>query len=196
MLKQIEKDLILISIYSVKRKYKLLKDYLAGRKFNKKESLKIYETVLQTYLLAGFPSALVSLKLISNYIKVPLINNKINNNNFYAIGIKNLSKIYENKSDKLLNNIKTFSPEMSQWLVTEGYGKVFSRGILSLRERELGFCSILIALKFEDQLISHFHGALRNKVTVKEINEMIELLIIKNFKKDAEFGKKVISMLF
>lgn len=194
MLKKIEKDIILISYYSVKRKYKLLKNYLTLRKFNSKEQVKIYETVLQSNLLAGFPSALISLKILKDYLN-PLFDNNNSKINYYEEGRKNLNKVYGEKSDKLLNNIKSFSPEMSIWLVEEGYGKVFTRKSLSIREREIGFCTILIALKFEDQLISHFLGALRNNVSINELNELIELLIKNNFNKDAEFGNKILLKL-
>lgn len=197
MLKKIEKDIILISYYSVKRKYKLLKNYLYAGKFRKKEKEKIYEAVLQSYLLAGFPSALVTLKILNEFFQVPLIkNNNSNKINYYEIGRKNLVKVYGNKTDRLLSNIKSFSPEMSFWLVEEGYGKVFSRKSLSIRERELGFCTILIALKFEDQLISHLLGAMRNNVSLSELKELIELLSKNNFKKDAEFGERVLNFIF
>lgn len=192
MLNQIEKDIILISIYSVKRDYSSLKKYLAELKIKKNESVKIYEAILQSYLLAGFPSALVSLKILSEFFEPPNFEKNISDKtDYYNSGIKNLQKVYGDKTDKLLKNIKTFSHEMSFWLVEEGYGKVFSRKTLSIRERELGFCSILIVLKYKDQLISHFLGALRNKVTEPEINEMIELLKENNLKTEAKFGKKI-----
>ena len=62
-------------------------------------------------------------------------------------GIKNCKKIYGDKFDKLISNIKNFSPEMAEWLIVEGYGKVLGRKGLTLKEREVCIVSILSALK-------------------------------------------------
>ncbi|HMN25600.1 MAG TPA: hypothetical protein PKE38_13935, partial [Ignavibacteriaceae bacterium] len=119
--------LALLTASSVLRKEKrfdlILKDMLA-QKYSIK---KIYEALLQTYLFAGFPSALISLKKLSDI--------KSNNKNYEGYdfikyksrGEKNCRKIYGNKFDKLISNVKSFSPELSEWLIVEGYGKVLGR---------------------------------------------------------------------
>ena len=180
--------LALLTASSVLRKEKrfdlILKDMLA-QKYSIK---KIYEALLQTYLFAGFPSALISLKKLSDI--------KSNNKNYEGYdfikyksrGEKNCRKIYGNKFDKLISNVKSFSPELSEWLIVEGYGKVLGRNGLSLKEREICIVSILAALKFRDQLYSHINGAIRLKTNVEVIKKVINNLEIISAKSSAKFG--------
>ncbi len=183
--------LALLSAASVLRKEKqfdlILKEMLA-----QKYSLnKIYEALLQTYLFAGFPSALISLKKLSNI--------KSNNKNYdgydfikyKTCGEKNCREIYGNKFDKLISNVKSFSPELSEWLIVEGYGKVLGRKGLSLKEREICIVSILAALKFKDQLYSHINGAVRVKTKIEVIKKIISNLEIISSKSSAKFGLEV-----
>ncbi len=185
--------LALLSASSVLRKEKrfdlILKDMLA-----QKYSLnKIYEALLQTYLFAGFPSSLISLKKLSNI--------KSNNKNYDGYdfikyktrGEKNCRKIYGNKFHKLISNIKSFSPELSEWLIVEGYGKVLGRKGLSLKEREICIVSILAALKFKDQLYSHINGAIRVKTKIEVIKKVITNLEIISAKSSSKFGLEVLS---
>ena len=78
-------------------------------------------------------------------------------------------------------------------MIAEGYGKVLSRKILSLKERELLNISILTALKFENQLYSHINGAYRLKVKINLINEIISSLEILGSDKYSIFGMKVLN---
>jgi len=184
--------LALLTASSVLRKEKrfdlILKDMLA-QKYSIK---KIYEALLQTYLFAGFPSALISLKKLSDI--------KSNNKNYEGYdfikyksrGEKNCRKIYGNKFDKLISNVKSFSPELSEWLIVEGYGKVLGRNGLSLKEREICIVSILAALKFRDQLYSHINGAIRLKTNVEVIKKVINNLEIISAKSSAKFGLGVL----
>lgn len=184
--------LALLTTSSVLRKEKrfdlILKDMLA-QKYSIK---KIYEALLQTYLFAGFPSALISLKKLSDI--------KSNNKNYEGYdfikyksrGEKNCRKIYGNKFDKLISNVKSFSPELSEWLIVEGYGKVLGRKGLSLKEREICIVSILAALKFRDQLYSHINGAIRLKTNVEVIKKVINNLEIISAKSSAKFGLGVL----
>jgi 4-carboxymuconolactone decarboxylase len=131
----------------------------SGKKFN---SRKIYEALLQSYLFAGFPSALLSLKIFNEFF--PQKNKKfkpVSGNKVINRGIITCKKIYGDKYYKLISNVSSFSPELSQWLISEGYGKVLSRKPLNLKVRELVNIAILTVLKFEEQLYSHINGAYR-----------------------------------
>lgn len=185
------KILALLSAASVLRNENLLREILLFLKNKNIKKIKIYETLLQTYLFAGFPSALISLKIASEYFK---INSKVIKNkkqNFEKIGEINCRLIYGSKYEKLINNINKFSPDLAKWLVAEGYGKVLSRKDLSIKDRELSIISILAALKFEDQLYSHINGAFRLKVKFKDIEEVIKNLDLLGNKNLKKFGMKV-----
>ena len=188
------KILALITATAVLRKekvFRMLLEYSRIKKFNSK---KIYEAVLQTYLFAGFPNALISLSILNEYFPNCSKDSKQENcKNFDKIGEATCRKIYGNKFEKLISNTKKFSPELAEWLIAEGYGKVLSRKILSLKERELLNISILTALKFENQLYSHINGAYRLKVKINLINEIISSLEILGSDKYSIFGMKVLN---
>lgn len=156
--------------------------------------IKIYEALLQNYLFAGYPSALVSLKKLREYYpKVKLEHSDdMNLYHFRKRGEKNCKDIYGNKYEKLVSNIRKFSPELSSWLILEGYGKVLGRKVLTLKERELCIISVLTVLKFEDQLYSHINGAIRVGVTITEVKEMINNLSNLKRKELVNYGNKVL----
>ncbi len=174
----------MLSAASVLRMEEKFKDLIVRSKELKISQRKIYEAVLQTYLFAGFPSALISLKILKEFYPVKNRNNENIDLSLMKIsGVKTCKKIYGSKYGKLIENIESFSPEMSEWLVVEGYGKVLSRKSLSLEERELCIIGILASLNYEDQLYSHINGAYRLGVKISKIKKTIELLDLLGQKK-------------
>lgn len=186
--------LALLSASSVLRKKNYFKTILAQLLKNKTASKKIYETILQTYLFAGFPSALVSLKIFHNTVNKQKIYNGFDLKKYLNRGKRNCKIIYADKYESLLKNIRSFSPEMAEWLIIEGYGKVLGRKGLSLKEREVCIVSILSAMKFEDQLYSHIIGAVNVKVEKKLILKSIGNLSLINAKSSARFGESVFNL--
>ncbi len=159
---------------------------------NKCSTIRIYEALLQTYLFAGFPSALISLKRLKEIVSKSKAYSGYDFKKYSARGEKNCRIIYGNKYDKLISNVKSFSPEMAEWLIVEGYGKVLGRKGLSLKEREVCIVSILSALKFKDQIYSHINGAVRVKVRIELINKVICNLELISAKSSAKFGLSVL----
>jgi alkylhydroperoxidase/carboxymuconolactone decarboxylase family protein YurZ len=185
--------LSLLSAVSVLRKDSYFRKLLTLAKNEKISSEKIYEALLQTYLFAGFPSALISLKTFGKYFKPNIINDKYEIDDFKKRGIKNCKKVYGNKYNKLISNVHSFSPELSEWLIIEGYGKTIGRNALSMKERELCIVSILTVLKFKDQLISHINGALRCGNTFDDIKISLNNLKLIGENNKANWGLKILS---
>jgi len=185
----------LITAAGALRKMEILKDLIAETKIRKIPFKKIYEALLQNYLFTGYPSALLSLKLL----KELYLNKKIpkaadmNLYHFRNRGEANCKKVYGNKFEKLISNVKNFSPDMAEWLVLEGYGKVLGRKGLSLKQRELCIVATLAVLKFEDQLYSHINGAFRAKASVEEIDGVIESLTLIGNENISAFGLRVLN---
>lgn len=188
-----EISLALLSTAAVLRKNSTLSKIiliLKNRNFNQR---KIYEALLQTYLFAGYPSALISLSVYAEYFNshqkyfeewdIPL---------FKKRGNKNCRKIYGNKFEKLVNNVNSFSPDLSDWLVTEGYGKVLGRRGLLLREREVCNIAVLAALKYDSQLYSHINGGYRLGLRISEIERIIESPAVLNRNDCVKFGMEVL----
>ena len=137
---------------------------------------------------------MISLKILKEYY--PKLENVLHDswdlNKYRERGIKNCKKIYGRKFEKLISNVKSFSPELADWLLLEGYGKVMGRKGLSLKQRELNNVSVLTALKFEDQLYSHINGAYRTKATKEQIERVINNLDFLGNKQLSKFGMKVL----
>jgi alkylhydroperoxidase/carboxymuconolactone decarboxylase family protein YurZ len=190
--------LSLISAASVLRDEESLRSLLNEAVAIIDDPKKIYEALLQTYLFAGFPSALISLNIFAQYFRynenIISTESSFNLEDFRSAGEKNCRIIYGDKFEKLITNVSSFSPELSEWLILEGYGKVFSREGLNVKERELCIVAILTALKFESQLYSHINGAFRVGASLDEIEKVISLLTYLD-KSAEEFGMKVL-MLF
>jgi alkylhydroperoxidase/carboxymuconolactone decarboxylase family protein YurZ len=184
----------LIAASAALRKMKILKALIITARSKKIPFIKIYETILQNYLFTGYPSALLSLKLLREMYpgKKPQKTADMNLYNFRKRGEANCRKVYGSKYEKLILNVKNFSPDMAEWLVLEGYGKVLGRKGLSLKERELCIVAVLTALKFDDQLYSHINGALRLKASVEEISDVIESLYLTGDKKLSGYGFKIL----
>jgi alkylhydroperoxidase/carboxymuconolactone decarboxylase family protein YurZ len=185
----------LIAAASALRKTITLKTLINLAKSRKIPFCKIYETLLQNYLFTGYPSAFVSLKILkSTYPGKKL--DKTEDMNLYHFrkrGELNCRKVYGDKYDKLIRNIADFSPDLSDWLILEGYGKVLSRKGLSFKERELCSVSVLSVLKFEDQLFSHIKGAYRAKASIEEIQNVMKNNSLMGNRNLSAFGLKVLN---
>jgi len=187
----------LIAASSVLRKEKLFRRFLLLAKEKRIPVRKIYEVLLQSYLFAGFPSAIISLKIFKEIFPVSVKKSKIRS--LFVLkkrGEKTCRKIYGDKYDKLIENVSSFSPDFAEWLVVEGYGKVLSRNQLNLKERELAIIAMLAVLKYEDQLYSHITGANRLGIKISLISELIDSLKIFGNRSYSAFGKRVLRKFF
>jgi len=189
------KLLPLIAAASALQKMNILRELVAQAKSRKIPFIKIYETLLQNYLFVGYPSALLSLKLLKELYPNKKLTKAADMNlyHFRKRGEANCKKVYGNKYEKLIKNVKGFSPDLAEWLVLEGYGKVLGRRGLSLKERELCIVATLTALKFEVQLYSHINGAFRVKASIDEIYSVIVSLSFIGNRNLTSFGLKVLS---
>jgi alkylhydroperoxidase/carboxymuconolactone decarboxylase family protein YurZ len=184
-----------IAVLSALNKFNELKELILQAKTNRIPFYKIYETLLQNYLFAGYPSALSSLKILKEYypkIKLPKVAD-MNLYHFRKMGEVRCRKVYGDKYEKLIFNINKFSPELAEWLILEGYGKVFGRKGLTFKERELCIVAVLSAMKFDDQLYSHINGAIKANASIQEIETVIKNLNFLEKKSLSGFGMKVLN---
>lgn len=171
-------------------------DYFVHLAIQKRISkAKIYEALLQNYLFCGFPNALFFLKRFQHLTNFKPKKYKSDFNQLKEKGIKTSKKIYGNKLPKLISNVKKFSPELSEWLIIEGYGKVISRPTLSIKEREACIISVLSVQMFEEQLKSHLFGGLKNGLTPKMIERLISNLTEIGCEKEKLFALKVFNKI-
>jgi len=90
----------LIAASSVLRKEKLFRMFLLLAKEKRIPVRKIYEVLLQSYLFAGFPSAIISLKIFKEIFPVSVKKSKIRS--LFVLkkrGEKTCRKIYGDKKN-------------------------------------------------------------------------------------------------
>ena len=84
-------------------------------------------------------------------------------------------RIYGPVYDRMIGRMRGFHPDLAEWILADGYGRVLSRPGLTIRERELIVVAVLSALRLPKQLESHVRGAQRVGATAREVKGMIDL---------------------
>lgn len=132
-----------------------------------------YEIVLQSYLFFGYAQAIESAKIFSDNLSKRGL--EIPHSPDIAFDSTSLRKrgealcrsIYAPNFERLVANMAIVSPELSYWMVEEGYGKVLSRPGPTGMEREVASIVFLAISRHPVQLFSHVRGA-RNLGATRE----------------------------
>ncbi len=133
------------------------------------------ETLLQSYLFAGFPRGLNAMRewRKASGRKAPAHDEGAEHEEragqWRAEGEETCAYVYGEMYDKLRVNIAELHPALDAWMVVEGYGKVLSRPGLDLVRRELCIVAVCAVAKQDRQLQSHLHGALNVGATQEQI---------------------------
>ncbi len=124
----------------------------------------VEELLLQSYLFCGFPRTLNATRewrRISQRpapARSPVSPDDLSR--WRADGERTCAVVYGPFYAKLRHNIEALHPDLDEWMIAEGYGKILSRPGMPLRERELCIVAACVASGQERQLHSHLHGAL------------------------------------
>ena len=143
----------------------------------------VEELLLQSYLFCGFPRALNATRewrRISG-VAAPAPRARSQGNaadvaRWRAEGEATCAVVYGAFYEKLRHNIMALHPELDDWMIVEGYGKILSRPGLALRLRELCIVAACVAGEQERQLHSHLHGALNAGATATELRATLAAL--------------------
>ena len=123
------------------------------------------EAILQTYLFAGFPRVINALwELGGGAGRESRITDR-----GPATGERLCRRIYGRDYEPMMRKMRSLSPDLAQWILEEGYGKVLSRPRFTPRERELMIVPTLAAMRAWRQLPSHVKGARNVGATAAEI---------------------------
>ncbi len=133
-------------------------------------ALWVEEMILQSYLFAGFPRALNAMREyrmagvgVGAGLGVQDGGTRGGRGegtiDYRALGEATCARVYGKHFDKLRHNITQLHPELDDWMIVEGYGKVLSRPGLDLGRRELCTVAACVATGQDRQLHSHLHGA-------------------------------------
>jgi alkylhydroperoxidase/carboxymuconolactone decarboxylase family protein YurZ len=83
--------------------------------------------------------------------------------------------VYGSQYLRLRESLGRIHPELADWMVFEGYGKVLSRPVITPRERELWIVPLLMVQNVPEQLYSHIRGAKNLGVPMGRIRAVIWL---------------------
>ena len=91
----------------------------------------------------------------------------------YTRGWENLKKIDGKAGEKVVNNLKDISPELSQLIIEYSFGDIYNYDKLDNKSKEIVAVASLIAQRAVPEMKVHFNGALNTGCTINEIKEII-----------------------
>jgi 4-carboxymuconolactone decarboxylase len=94
--------------------------------------------------------------------------------NRYQRGLDRLKEIDGEAGERVIAALKDVAPDLARYVIEYPFGDVYSRGVLSLKDREIATVAALVALgNAQPQLKVHIHGALNVGCTRREVIEII-----------------------
>lgn len=142
----------------------------------------VEEAILQSYLFLGFPAGLEVMKRWRELAGPAAPPDEQTDtagdgaaDRWRTRGEDVCRRVYGANYEKLRGNVTAIHPELDQWMVVEGYGKVLGRPGLDLPARELCIVAQLTAAQREVQLHSHLRGALNAGAKPGEVEASIRI---------------------
>ena len=143
------------------------------------DPVEVEETILQSYLFCGYPTALNAFAAWRALSGRPASGVEPGGwSDWEARGAEVCARVYGGQYAGLRDNIRALSPEMERWMVTEGYGKVLGRPGLPMVRREYGIVAILAVQGVPTQLYSHLRGALQVGGDVDTLDAVLETALV------------------
>lgn len=136
----------------------------------------VEELILQSYLFSGFPRTLNAMREWRRLtgIVAPEKGEGTGPAEWRRRGEATCRVVYGEMYERLRVNIRALHPELDEWMIVEGYGKVLSRPGLDLPRRELCIVAACAASAQDRQLHSHLHGALNVGVAPVVVTQVID----------------------
>jgi 4-carboxymuconolactone decarboxylase len=139
------------------------------------EPAKIREALLQTYLFAGYASTINAFIVFNRLVpgNAECFQEAEGSVEQWRDRGKELCRtIYGEQFEKMVENMNRLHPDLADWMIFEGYGKVLSRPFLTPVVREFLIIAMTAVLDVERQFHSHVRGALHAGATPEEIHEV------------------------
>ena len=134
------------------------------------------ECALMLMLYGGFPAALEGLRTLNGVWPGRARRTREGGPaRWRARGNALCRRVYGDAYTRLLPAVRTLHPDLAEWMVEHGYGRVLSRPGLGARERELVTVAALGALGWERQLVSHVLGAERVGASRAAVGEALAI---------------------
>lgn len=140
---------------------------------------QVEEVILQSYLFAGLPRALNAMRAwraTGAQPAQPATHGYVAMQELRRKGEETCAIVYGSSYERLRENIRALHPELDEWMIVEGYGKVLSRPGLDLRSREMCIVAACAATGQKRQLHSHVRGLRNAGASVAEIHGMLDAI--------------------
>ena len=136
---------------------------------------QVEEVLLQSYLFLGFPACLNGMwlwrRLAGPASSAP---SELDCPKWANQGLEVCRAVYMDQYDTLREAVRRLHPDLEQWILVEGYGKVLARPGLPLTTRELCIVAILAVLGAQKQLYSHLRGALNVGADASDVEQALD----------------------
>ncbi|MEO5510424.1 MAG: carboxymuconolactone decarboxylase family protein [Longimicrobiales bacterium] len=140
--------------------------------------VEVDEALLQCYLFVGFPRVMRAFHVWREIAPVPAPPVATTDEaEWESRGHDVFQRIYGAQHEKLLQNVAGLHPDLMQWMLVEGYGKVLGRAGLTLKTRELCNIALLATQGALPQLYSHLRGALVVGASEDDVEETLTLAL-------------------
>jgi 4-carboxymuconolactone decarboxylase len=166
-------SLVRISCAVCLRRESLLERELRSALASGIQAAKIREALLQTYLFAGY-ACTINAFIVFNRL-VPGNGDCFQEpegsvEQWRDRGEELCRTIYGEQFEKMVENMNRLHPDLADWMIFEGYGKVLSRPFLTPVVREFLIIAMTAVLDVERQFHSHVRGALHAGATPQEVH--------------------------
>ena len=134
------------------------------------------ETLLQTFLFAGFPRTVNALEAMERAFGPVRAGppERLPAGEAPRRGTALFRRVYGPDAPRVLGAIGRRHPEFRDWIVADAYGKVLGRPGLAPAERECLAVALLAALDLPRQQVAHVRGALRCGAKPAEVRAALD----------------------
>ncbi|MDO5835788.1 MAG: carboxymuconolactone decarboxylase family protein [Methanobacterium sp.] len=144
---------------------------------------ELVEVLLQMSSYSGFPSVINGINALKEVLQEKGVDfqpvpQEVEGDGF-ARGKECLEKLDENQVQVLRENFKNVAPDLTEFVVSFGYGDIYSRKNLDPKRRQIATIAALTAMgTAQPQLAFHIKAGLNVGLTPKEIIETIILMVV------------------
>jgi len=174
-LRGLRTHLVAMSVACAAGRFALLADIVESARSRHPRRTPFEEALLQCYLFAGYPRAIEGLTVLQDLWPRTRRAQGVIPHQWHALGTRLCRRVYGPSFQKLQANMSATHPDLSLWLITEGYGKVLSRPGLDGLSRELCAVATLATLPAPRQLDAHVAGACNLGADESQIIAAVEL---------------------
>jgi 4-carboxymuconolactone decarboxylase len=137
------------------------------------DPVRVEEALLQLVAFAGYGRAITAFAVLRDLVPGEPSRLPAGSSGRRARGLRTCRRVYGPVIGRLRDRLRSYHPDLERWILEHGYGEILSRGVLSLRERELLAAAVLGALDLPLQQESHLRGAMRCGVGKRQLRNFL-----------------------